>query len=180
MTAAGKTLQRCRQHFDSDTLSSIWVMACRDESPVLTAFSVAYRLRGISPKEVIDLVKSCQELFSLGLTRGQSRGWKARYQQAAEPAEPTQGRSTVGRRRGSSVRIARLTRDSASDRPTARRKGPPAPCPLPPQAAFFLRPPTRRRGSGAAGAGSGAGGGVAAAGFRPNPICLAISERRAA
>jgi hypothetical protein len=78
-----------RPRFDSDTLSSIWVMACRDESPVLTAFSVAYRLRGIAPEEVIELVKSRQELFRLGLTRGQSRNWKSRYQQAAEPAEPS-------------------------------------------------------------------------------------------
>ena len=54
-----------RPKFDSDTLSSIWVMACRDESPVLTAFSVAYRLRGISPEDVIELVKSRQELFRL-------------------------------------------------------------------------------------------------------------------
>ena len=52
-----------RPRFDSDTLSSIWVMACRDESPVLTAFSVAYRLRGISPEDVIELVKGRQELF---------------------------------------------------------------------------------------------------------------------
>lgn len=72
-----------RPRFDSDTLSSIWVMACRDDSPVLTAFSVAYRLRGVSPEQVVELVQSRQELFRLGLTRGQSRSWKARYQQAA-------------------------------------------------------------------------------------------------
>ena len=71
-----------KPRFDSDTLSSIWVMACRDESPVLTAFSVAYRLRGVSPEEVVELVRSRQELFRLGLTRAQSRNWKARYQQA--------------------------------------------------------------------------------------------------
>ena len=51
--------------------------------------------------------------------------------------------------------------------------------PLPPQAAFLLRPPARGRGSGAAGVGSGTGA-AAAAGFRPSPICLAIAERRAA
>jgi hypothetical protein len=78
-------------------LSSIWVMACRDESPVLTAFSVAYRLRGISPEQVIELVKSRQELFRLGLTRGQSRKWKARYQQAAHSTGPSQGRPTTRR-----------------------------------------------------------------------------------
>jgi hypothetical protein len=83
--------------FDSDALSSIWVMACRDESPVLTAFSVAYRLRGITPEEVVELVKSRQELFRLGLTRAQSRNWKARYQQndaaaARQPARPTGSR----------------------------------------------------------------------------------------
>jgi hypothetical protein len=88
-----------RPRFDSDTLSSIWVMACRDESPVLTAFSVAYRLRGIAPEEVIELVKSRQELFRLGLTRGQSRNWKSRYQQAAEPAEPSQKRPAARRGR---------------------------------------------------------------------------------
>ena len=77
--------------FDSDTLSSIWVMACRDESPILTAFSVAFRLRGITPDEVLELVKSRQELFRLGLTRGQSRGWKARYQQAAPSAAGAAG-----------------------------------------------------------------------------------------
>lgn len=71
-----------KPRFDSDTLSSIWVMACRDESPVLTAFSVAYRLRGVSPEKVVELVRSRQELFRLGLTRAQSRNWKARYQQA--------------------------------------------------------------------------------------------------
>ena len=56
-----------KPRFDPDTLSSIWVMACRDESPVLTAFSVAYRLRGITPEKVVELVKSRQELFRLGL-----------------------------------------------------------------------------------------------------------------
>ena len=49
-----------KPRFDSDTLSSIWVMACRDESPVLTAFSVAYRLRGNTPDEVVELLKSRQ------------------------------------------------------------------------------------------------------------------------
>ena len=73
-----------KPHFDSDILSSIWVMACRDESPVLTAFSAAYRLHGVSPEEVVELVRSRQELFRLGLTRGQSRNWKARYQQATQ------------------------------------------------------------------------------------------------
>ncbi len=87
-----------RPKFDSDTLSSIWVMACRDESPVLTAFSVAYRLRGISPEDVIELVKSRQELFRLGLTRGQSRNWKARFQQK-EPASRPAPAEAAGRRR---------------------------------------------------------------------------------
>ena len=73
-----------KPRFDSDTLSSIWVMACRDESPVLTAFSAAYRRHGVSPDEVVELVRSRQELFRLGLTRGQSRNWKARYQQATQ------------------------------------------------------------------------------------------------
>ena len=93
-----------KPRFDSDTLSSIWVMACRDRSPVLTAFSVAYRLRGIAPDEVVELVKSRQELFRLGLTRAQSRNWKARYQPnrsaaARQPARPTkspQGRAKAG------------------------------------------------------------------------------------
>jgi hypothetical protein len=35
-----------KPRFDPDMLSSIWVMACRDESPVVTAFSIAYRLVG--------------------------------------------------------------------------------------------------------------------------------------
>lgn len=83
--------------FDSDTLSSIWVMACRDESPILTAFSVAFRLRGITPDEVIELVKSRQELFRLGLTRGQSRGWKARYQKTATSAKPAPARPAAKR-----------------------------------------------------------------------------------
>jgi hypothetical protein len=86
-----------KPRFDSDTLSSIWVMACRDESPILTAFSVAYRLRGITPEEVVELVKSRQELFRLGLTRGQSRGWKARYQRAAPSAERAPARPTTRR-----------------------------------------------------------------------------------
>ncbi len=55
-----------KPRFDSDTLSSIWVMACRDESPVLTAFSVAYRLRAVSTEEVVELVKSRQELSASG------------------------------------------------------------------------------------------------------------------
>ena len=87
-----------KARFDSDTLSSIWVMACRDESPVLTAFSVAYRLRGIAPEEVVELVKSRQELFRLGLTRGQSRGWKAKYQQTGPATKPAPAQ-TAGRRR---------------------------------------------------------------------------------
>ena len=75
---------RRKAKFDPDTLSSIWVMACRDESPVLTAYSVAYRLGGIAPAEVMELVKGRRELFRLGLTRGQSRGWKDQYR----PREP--------------------------------------------------------------------------------------------
>jgi hypothetical protein len=76
--------------FDPDTLSSIWVMACRDESPVVTAFSVAFRLgRGIAPADVMELVKGRRELFRLGLTPVQSRSWKERYRQmeAGEGAE---------------------------------------------------------------------------------------------
>ena len=61
-----------KARFDPDTLSSIWVMACRDESPVLTGYSVAYRLDGgITPAEVIELVRGRRELFRIGLTRGQ-------------------------------------------------------------------------------------------------------------
>ena len=37
---------RRKPAFDPETLSSVWVMACRDESPVLTAYSAAYRLGG--------------------------------------------------------------------------------------------------------------------------------------
>jgi hypothetical protein len=82
--------------FDADTLSSIWVMACRDESPVLTSFSVSYRLGGTSPKEVIELVKSRGELFRVGLTRAQSRNWKNRYKEAQsapkeQPKPPAEG-----------------------------------------------------------------------------------------
>ena len=82
--------------FDADTLSSIWVMACRDESPVLTSFSVSYRLGGTSPKEVIELVKSRGELFRVGLTRAQSRNWKNRYKEAQsapkeQPQPPAEG-----------------------------------------------------------------------------------------
>lgn len=87
-----------RPRFDSDTLSSIWVMACRDESPVLTAYSVSFRLRGVSPEEVIELVRSRQELFRLGLTRGQSRGWKARFQPVEPAAKPAPAQA-AGRRR---------------------------------------------------------------------------------
>src|SRR4051794_41858818 len=70
--------------FDSDTLSSIWVMACRDESPVVTAFSIAFRLGGgITPDQVMGLVKGRRELFRLGLTPAQSRAWKERYRRVA-------------------------------------------------------------------------------------------------
>jgi hypothetical protein len=73
---------RDKPRFDPDTLSSVWVMACRDESPVLTAFSVAYRLGdGTTPAEVMELVKGRRELFRLGLTPAQSRAWKERYRQ---------------------------------------------------------------------------------------------------
>ena len=75
--------------FDPDLLSSIWVMACRDESPVVTAFSIAYRLGGgITPAEVMELVKGRRELFRLGLTPAQSRAWKERYRQVAEGGAP--------------------------------------------------------------------------------------------
>src|SRR3954452_8737082 len=71
--------------FDSDTLSSIWVMACRDESPVVTAFSIAFRLGGgITPDQVMELVKGRRELFRLGLTPAQSRAWKERYRRFAD------------------------------------------------------------------------------------------------
>jgi hypothetical protein len=77
--------------FDSDTLSSIWVMACRDESPVVTAFSIAFRLGGgITPDQVMELVKGRRELFRLGLTPAQSRAWKERYRRFADGGpEPT-------------------------------------------------------------------------------------------
>ena len=71
--------------FDSDTLSSIWVMACRDKSPVVTAFSIAFRLGGgITPDQVMGLVKGRRELFRLGLTPAQSRAWKERYRRFAD------------------------------------------------------------------------------------------------
>ena len=71
--------------FDPDTLSSIWVMACRDESPVVTAFSIAFRLGGgITPDQVMELVKGRRELFRLGLTPAQSRAWKERYRRFAD------------------------------------------------------------------------------------------------
>ena len=71
--------------FDSDTLSSIWVMACRDELPVVTAFSIAFRLGGgITPDQVMELVKGRRELFRLGLTPAQSRAWKERYRWFAD------------------------------------------------------------------------------------------------
>src|SRR5215218_6147052 len=77
-----------KPRFDPDTLSSVWVMACRDESPVLTAFSVAYRLgAGTTPDDVMELVKGRRELFRLGLTPAQSRTWKERYREAAAAAE---------------------------------------------------------------------------------------------
>lgn len=79
---------RRKPKFDPDTLSSIWVMACRDESPVLTAYSVAYRLGGIAPADVMELVKGRRELFRPGLTRGQSRGWKSQYRPPEPGAEP--------------------------------------------------------------------------------------------
>ena len=75
--------------FDSDTLSSIWVMACRDESPVVTAFSIAFRLGGgITPDQVMGLVKGRRELFRLGLTPAQSRAWKERYRRFADGGGP--------------------------------------------------------------------------------------------
>ena len=71
--------------FDPDTLSSIWVMACRDESPVVTAFSIAFRLGGgMTPDDVMKLVKGRRELFRLGLTPAQSRAWKERYRRFAD------------------------------------------------------------------------------------------------
>ncbi len=76
-------LQR-KAKFDPDMLSSIWVMACRDDSPVLTAYGVAYRLGGVGPGEVMEVVKSRREMFRLGLTGGQSKVWKNRYR----PIEP--------------------------------------------------------------------------------------------
>ena len=75
--------------FDSDTLSSIWVMACRDELPVVTAFSIAFRLGGgITPDQVMGLVKGRRELFRLGLTPAQSRAWKERYRRFADGGGP--------------------------------------------------------------------------------------------
>jgi hypothetical protein len=85
---------RRKSRVDPDTLSSIWVMACRDESPVVTAFSIAYRLGGgIAPADVMELVKGRRELFRLGLTPAQSRAWKERYRQAGagDGAEPKPG-----------------------------------------------------------------------------------------
>ncbi|MFO1072772.1 MAG: hypothetical protein U1E17_08850 [Geminicoccaceae bacterium] len=86
--------------FDPDLLSSIWVMACRDESPVVTAFSIAYRLgRNTTPTDVMELVKGRRELFRLGLTPAQSRAWKERYRElaadgtAAPPASTGQPRA---------------------------------------------------------------------------------------
>src|SRR5215212_5962721 len=84
-------LFRRKPRFDPDTLSSVWVMACRDESPVVTAFSIAYRLGGgIAPADVMELVRGRRELFRLGLTPAQSRAWKERYRQAGagDGAEP--------------------------------------------------------------------------------------------
>ena len=78
-----------KPRFDPDMLSSIWVMACRDESPVVTAFSIAYRLgNGIAPADVMELVKDRRELFRLGLTPAQSRAWKERYRQLETGDEP--------------------------------------------------------------------------------------------
>jgi hypothetical protein len=88
---------RRKPRFDPDTLSSIWVMACRDESPVLTAYSVAYRLGGIAPKEVMELVKGRRELFRPGLTRGQSRGWKNQYRPPEPGTEPPEGGEKNGK-----------------------------------------------------------------------------------
>jgi hypothetical protein len=83
---------RRKPTFDPEILSSVWVMACRDESPVLTAYSTAYRLGHITPAEVMELVNGRRELFRLGLTSGQSRGWKDRYRKPAgnadQPPEP--------------------------------------------------------------------------------------------
>jgi hypothetical protein len=83
-----------KPRFDPDMLSSIWVMACRDESPVVTAFSIAYRLGGgIAPADVMELVKGRRELFRLGLTPAQSRAWKERYRQleTGDGPEPKPG-----------------------------------------------------------------------------------------
>lgn len=94
---------RRKPRFDSDTLSSIWVMACRDDSPVLTAYSVAYRLGGISPAEVMELVKGRREMFRLGLTGGQSKGWKNQYR----PAEPGTARPPDGQEDGEPVQASK-------------------------------------------------------------------------
>jgi hypothetical protein len=81
-----------KARFDPDTLSSIWVLACRDESPVLTTYSIAYRLGGVTPEQAAELVKSRRELFRLGLTAGQARHWKEQFRRALEeeqrPPEP--------------------------------------------------------------------------------------------
>lgn len=78
-----------RPQFDPEILSSIWVMASRDDSPVLTAYSVAYRLRFITPAQVMDLVKGRRELFRTGLGRGQSRAWKERFRSIADDPHRT-------------------------------------------------------------------------------------------
>ena len=104
-----------KPHFDADTLSSIWVMACRDDSPVVTAFSIAYRLGGgITPADVMELVKGRRELFRLGLTPAQSRAWKERYREL----QPGDG---AGAKPGG----------AAAPKPRSRR--PPAPKPDQPQ-----------------------------------------------
>ena len=86
---------RRRPTFDPELLSSIWVMACRDDSPVVTAFSIAFRLGGISSDEVMELVKGRRELFRVGLSRGQSRRWKEQFRQleadGRPPPEPPAG-----------------------------------------------------------------------------------------
>lgn len=76
-----------QRRFDPDTLSSIWVMACRDDSPVVTAYSAAYRLGDVTPDEVMELVRGRREMFRLGLTGAQSRAWKDRYREGREGGE---------------------------------------------------------------------------------------------
>ena len=79
---------RRRPTFDPELLSSIWVMACRDDSPVVTAFSIAFRLSDISADEVMELVKGRRELFRVGLSRGQSRKWKEQFRKLGPDGQP--------------------------------------------------------------------------------------------